>query len=220
MLVFHHATLVAQQPRCSGCSRSWASTTKCGSSTSAPKAACPKPTARFSRTRKVPAIELERDGDKKIPNEPPSPFIWRTDLAEAGLAPGADRRRSRGVPRPCWSIAMRSSILAYPPAPTGSNMPATIIRSGCSTTLSPIFERVLTERPFAAGDRFTAADTQLASTIGYTMTQLKVLPERPVFKEYMARIEERPAHKRAQQKDQELAMATPFFQAQFAQAQN
>ena len=42
-------------------------------------------------------------------------------------------------------------------------------------------EKILSERPFAAGDRFTAADTQLASGINFTMNMIKVLPQRPAF---------------------------------------
>ncbi|MEO3999287.1 glutathione S-transferase [Mesorhizobium sp. CAU 1732] len=77
-------------------------------------------------------------------------------------------------------------------------------------------DRVLTERPFAAGDRFTAADTQLASGIGYTMDMMKALPERPSFRAYMDRVKDRPANLRAAGKDQDMAMKTPFFQKQFA----
>lgn len=77
-------------------------------------------------------------------------------------------------------------------------------------------DRILTERPYAAGDRFTAADVQLGSSIGYTMENLKALPERPSFLAYMERLRDRPANLRAAQKDQEMAMKTPFFQKQFA----
>lgn len=77
-------------------------------------------------------------------------------------------------------------------------------------------DRTLTERPYAAGDRFTAADTQLASAIGYTMDMMKALPERPSFRAYMDRVKDRPANLRAAEKDQGMAMKTPFFQKQFA----
>jgi glutathione S-transferase len=77
-------------------------------------------------------------------------------------------------------------------------------------------DRILTERPFAAGDRFTAADVQLGSSIGYTMETMKVLPERPSFVAYMNRLKDRPANLRAAEIDRTMAMATPFFQKQFA----
>jgi glutathione S-transferase len=76
-------------------------------------------------------------------------------------------------------------------------------------------ERVLTQSPFAAGDRFTAADTQLGSAVGYTMHMLKALPPRPAFIDYLARVTGRPAYQRAQAKDMELARTVPFFAPQF-----
>jgi glutathione S-transferase len=72
-------------------------------------------------------------------------------------------------------------------------------------------ERRLTENSFAAGDRFTAADTQLASAIGYTMNAMKVLPERAAFKTYLERVGDRPAWKRAQAKDYTLAQTVPAW---------
>ena len=76
-------------------------------------------------------------------------------------------------------------------------------------------EEHLTTNAFMCGDRFTAADVQMGSAIGYTMGVLKVLPERDAFKAYMSRIEARPAAKRADEKDRALAMELPFFKAQF-----
>ncbi len=76
-------------------------------------------------------------------------------------------------------------------------------------------ERRLTENEFAAGDRFTAADTQLASAINYTMVMMKALPERTVFHDYLKRIEDRPAYKRAQAKDYALAQQVPAWKGRF-----
>jgi glutathione S-transferase len=66
-------------------------------------------------------------------------------------------------------------------------------------------EKILGERPYAAGERFTAADTQLASGINFTMNLIKVLPRKPAFTDYLARIAERPAYRRAGERDAELA---------------
>jgi glutathione S-transferase len=65
-------------------------------------------------------------------------------------------------------------------------------------------ERVLSQKPYAAGDNFTAADTHLASSIQFTMDIIKVLPEKPVFRDYLARALARPAYRRAMDKDMEL----------------
>jgi len=59
----------------------------------------------------------------------------------------------------------------------------------------------LRKQPFAAGARFTAADTQLASSLGFTIHQLKVVPFLPEFEAYLARVAQRPAHLRAQELD-------------------
>ena len=60
--------------------------------------------------------------------------------------------------------------------------------------------------PFILGDRFTAADVVIGSGLRWGMF-FKMLPERPEFLAYTARLNERPALKRAQAKDQELAAA-------------
>ena len=73
-------------------------------------------------------------------------------------------------------------------------------------------ERHLSANEFAAGDRFTAADTQLASGIGFTMNILKVLPDKPVFQDYLARATSRPAYARVQANDAELARLHPWEQ--------
>jgi glutathione S-transferase len=75
-------------------------------------------------------------------------------------------------------------------------------------------ENRLSTSKFAAGDRFTAADVMLAGNIAYVMQQ-KWLPERPAFIDYLARTTERPAAKRAQAKDMEMAKTVPAFAEMF-----
>lgn len=75
-------------------------------------------------------------------------------------------------------------------------------------------ERHLQRNDFAAGDRFTAADTQLASAIAFTMNVMKVLPERPAFTSYLGRAVGRAAYSRAQAKDFEMAKQFPALMAQ------
>jgi glutathione S-transferase len=57
-------------------------------------------------------------------------------------------------------------------------------------------ERTLSSRSFAAGETFTAADTQLASGIYFGIEILKALPDRPVFRRYLERACGRPAFAR------------------------
>ena len=58
--------------------------------------------------------------------------------------------------------------------------------------------------PFLMGDKFTAADIVIGSGLRWG-TMFKLLPERKEFTDYIARFVDRPAAKRAQAKDQELA---------------
>lgn len=65
----------------------------------------------------------------------------------------------------------------------------------------------LGQHPYAAGDRFTAADTQLGASLGFTIHHLKAVPLLPEFEQYLARVIERPAYVRAKQLDMELMQA-------------
>jgi glutathione S-transferase len=60
--------------------------------------------------------------------------------------------------------------------------------------------------PYLMGSQFTAADVVIGSGLGWAM-MMKAIPERPEFAAYVARINERPAAKRASAKDQELMAA-------------
>lgn len=75
-------------------------------------------------------------------------------------------------------------------------------------------ERRLTQSEFIAGDRFTAADVQIAGNMAYVMQQ-KWLPERPAFAAYLARTITRPAALRAHAKDMEMARSVPALAAMF-----
>jgi glutathione S-transferase len=56
------------------------------------------------------------------------------------------------------------------------------------------------------GEQFTAADVVIGSTLRWGM-MFNLLPKRPEFVDYVARLETRPALQRATALDQELAAA-------------
>lgn len=58
-------------------------------------------------------------------------------------------------------------------------------------------EKQLTKHPYAVGDSFTAADTQLAGGLNFDFNVLHKLPKKPVFVDYLERCTSRPAFKRA-----------------------
>ncbi|WP_323846153.1 glutathione S-transferase family protein [Microbulbifer magnicolonia] len=61
--------------------------------------------------------------------------------------------------------------------------------------------------PFIAGERFTAADVYVGSHIGWGM-QFGTMEKRPEFVDYFARLQERPAIKRAAELDDALVKET------------
>jgi glutathione S-transferase len=60
--------------------------------------------------------------------------------------------------------------------------------------------------PYLLGEQFSAADVVIGSTLRWGML-FKIVPERAEFLAYTGRLTERPAFKRAQQKDEQLAAA-------------
>ena len=58
-------------------------------------------------------------------------------------------------------------------------------------------------KPYLLGEQFTAADVVIGSGLRWGM-MFKLLPERSEFKDYVNRLSERPALKRATEKDQVL----------------
>jgi glutathione S-transferase len=172
----------------------------------------PEDYRRIQPSKKVPAIEH----DGTIITERAAITVYLADaFPDAGLAPDV-RDPLRG---PYLSMLVYCDSVFDPALSAqvqGWKYESNHFAFGLASDMVDYVDRVLTERPFAAGDRFTAADTQLASAIGYTMENMKALPERPSFRAYMDRVKDRPANLRAAAKDHEMAMKTPFFQKQFA----
>lgn len=163
--------------------------------------------------KKVPAIEH----NGTVITERAAISIYLADaFPEAGLAP-AIGDPARG-PYLTWtvyadsvfdpSVAARAHGLSYQ---------SNDYSFGLFDDMVANLERHLSRNEYAAGNRFTAADTQLGSAVAFTMNVLQVLPRKPAFEAYVARISERPAYKRAEERDQQEAMAMPFFQKQFGQ---
>ena len=157
--------------------------------------------------KKVPAI----DHNGTTVTERAAITIYLADVfTEAGLAPAiGDPARAKYL---TWTIYSDS---VFDPAICAKAHKLTYVSNdypfGLFDDMVANVEKHLTRNEYAAGSRFTAADTQLASGVAFTMNVLRVLPERQIFKDYVARIEERPAYQRAQKRDYELAMQIPQF---------
>ena len=157
--------------------------------------------------KKVPAI----DHDGTIVTERAAITIYLADVfVKAGLAPAiGDPARAKYL---TWTVYSDS---VFDPVICAKAHKLTYVSNdypfGLFDDMVANVEKHLTRNEYAAGSRFTAADTQLASGVAFTMNVLRVLPERQIFKDYVARIEERPAYQRAQKRDYELAMQIPQF---------
>ncbi len=73
-------------------------------------------------------------------------------------------------------------------------------------TAMDVVAQAVTPGPFLMGDKFTAADVVIGSNLRWA-TMFKLIPERKEFTDYIARFADRPAAKRAQAKDEQLAKA-------------
>lgn len=64
-------------------------------------------------------------------------------------------------------------------------------------------EQALTGRDYIAADRFTAADLFVGAMVGF-MLQFKLLEPKPAFEDYVARVTDRDAYRRAKDMDAKL----------------
>jgi glutathione S-transferase len=71
------------------------------------------------------------------------------------------------------------------------------------TTMN-VVAKAVEKGPWLMGEQFTAADVVIGSNIRWG-TMFKLIPERKEFLDYAARVAARPAAKRAEEKDKELA---------------
>jgi glutathione S-transferase len=88
--------------------------------------------------------------------------------------------------------------------PRGGETQRAALGYGDFDTTMDVLAKAVTPGPFLMGDKFTAADVVIGSTLRWG-TLFKMIPERKEFADYVARFADRPAAKRAQAKDDELA---------------
>jgi glutathione S-transferase len=153
---------------------------------------------------KVPAL---RDASGAIVTEQVAIFLHLADLfPEAGLAPPiGDPRRG---PYLRWLVFYAAS---YEPAV----IDRALERDPGRRAMSPYGEfdavidaiaEALTPGPYLLGEQISAADILWGSALHWTIG-FKLVPDRPVFTDYVQRIGGRPAARRAREIDVELAAA-------------
>lgn len=123
---------------------------------------------------------------------------------KAGLnIPLDDPRRGPYLKWLFFASVLESAVMdrAYPRA--GEPLRGALGYGDFDTTMNVIANAV-TPGPFLLGDKFTAADVVIGSNLRWGML-FKTVPERKEFVDYVGRLVDRPAAKRAQAKDEELA---------------
>lgn len=84
--------------------------------------------------------------------------------------------------------------------------PRAALGYGDYDTVMDVLAKGVAPGPYVMGEQFTAADVVIGSGLRFGM-MFKLIPERPEFTAYVARIAERPALKRATAKDEALGKA-------------
>lgn len=88
--------------------------------------------------------------------------------------------------------------------PRAAAPPRAALGYGDFDTAMEVVAGAVTPGPFLMGERFTAADVVIGANLRWGML-FKIIPERREFIDYVARCDQRPAARRAQARDAELA---------------
>ncbi len=95
--------------------------------------------------------------------------------------------------------AISNQMLGFIPKPEQERM----VGYGSLALVVETLAQAVSAHTYIAGDKFTAADVYVGSHIGYGL-QFKTLPDRTEFRDYFARISNRPARLRASEIDDAL----------------
>ncbi len=88
--------------------------------------------------------------------------------------------------------------------PRAEQAPRAAIGYGEFDTVMDVLAKALAKGPYLLGEQFTAADIAIGSNLRWGM-MWKMIPPRPEFTAYVERLSARPASKRADAKDAEIA---------------
>ncbi|WP_341988984.1 glutathione S-transferase family protein [Azorhizobium sp. AG788] len=143
---------------------------------------------------KVPALE---DGETKVAESGAIALYLAERFPEAGLAPAVGNPL-RGAylhwlmfTATCLEPAMLQKMTAL-------QLPEVSAGWGSFQRVMDVLEARLSQSPYVLGERFSAVDVLLSTDIHFGINLLKVFPALPIFTDYMARCQARPAFARAQ----------------------
>ncbi|MXQ13598.1 glutathione S-transferase family protein [Microvirga makkahensis] len=139
--------------------------------------------------KKVPAI----DHDDMVITERAAITTYLADAFPGkGLAPAiGDRLRGPYLTWLVYADAVMDPVLAA--KVEGWTYAPSDFSFGSFEDMLAHVERMLSKNPYVLGNRFTAADIPVAGTLFWGLNVFGLVPSRPVFLDYLARIEERPA---------------------------
>jgi glutathione S-transferase len=152
---------------------------------------------------KVPAL---KHGDTLI-TEQVAIFLYLADLyVEAGLAPQMGDPLRGAYLR--WMVFYGSSFepAIVDRAQKREPAPPTMSPYGDYDTMLKTLTDQLSNGPYLLGDKFTAADVLWGTALTWT-TMFQLVPELPVIKDYIERLNAHPSVAKVRAKDAELAAA-------------
>ncbi len=158
---------------------------------------------------KVPAITHRG----KVVTETAAICAYLADaFPQAGLAPAPENRAdyyrwlffSAGPVEAAFS----NKAVGWEPDPDKQRM----FGYGSYELAMNTLEKAVAGREYVAAGKFTAADVYVGSMIGF-MLQFNLLDPRPAFLDYVARVTDRPAYRRARDIDEKLTAEIQAAQA-------
>jgi glutathione S-transferase len=153
---------------------------------------------------KVPAL---KHGDAIITEVAAICCYLADAFPEAGLnIPIGDPRRGVYLKWLFFSPGALEPAIMDRAFPRAAEAPRAALPFGDFDTTMNVVAKAATPGPFLMGEKFTAADVVIGSQLRWA-TMFKLIPERKEFVDYVARFVDRPAAKRAQAKDEQLAKA-------------
>jgi glutathione S-transferase len=150
---------------------------------------------------KVPAL----DHDGVIVTEAAAICTYLADtFPKAGLnVPVGDKRRGPYLKWLFFGPSCIEPAITDRAFPRKEEVRRSTLGHGDYDTVMDVLAKAVARGPYLLGEQFTAADVIIGSGLGWGM-MFKLIPERPEFTAYVARLDERPAAKRAKQKDEAL----------------
>ena len=153
--------------------------------------------AEINPLRKVPALE---DGDVHVAESAAICTYLADKFPGAGLAPRLDDRL-RGRYLQWMFFAAGNMEPAFFQAAMNLEVPEAQAGWGSFDRCMGVIEGAVSQDNWLLGERFSAADVLVATSLYYGMKIMGVVPERPAFLAYISRAAARPAFQRAQMID-------------------